>query len=148
MTDEKYKIMLAGYIDGELTPEESAEFERHLKDDPELQKELESFRKLKEVTGAMKYADVPEVIWENYWAGLYRRLERGFGWIFVSIAVIVISAFGCYHLFKDFFFNSTAPVLIRIAVAAGILGVIVLLVSIIRERVFAYTHDRYREVKR
>ncbi len=148
MTDKNYKIMLSGYIDGELSPEEITEFENYLKSDPELQKELETFRKLKEVTGAMKYADVPEVVWENYWAGLYRKLERGLGWVFLSIGVIIFAAFACYHLVQDFFLDSAQPIILKIALACGILGVIILLVSIIRERIFASTHDRYDEVKR
>jgi len=148
MTEKNYKIMLSGYIDGELSPEENTEFENYLKSDPELQKELETFRKLKEVTGAMKYADVPEVVWENYWASLYRKLERGLGWIFLSIGVIIFVAFACYHLVQDFFLDTGQPIILKIALACGILGVIILMVSIIRERVFASTHDRYDEVQR
>jgi len=148
MNDKNYKIMLSGYIDGELSPKEKSEFEEYLKSDPELQKELDTFRKLKEVTGAMKYADVPEVVWENYWASLYRKLERGLGWVFLSVAVIIFAAFGCYHLVEDFFFDPHAPLFLKIALGSGILGVIILLVSIIRERIFASTHDRYDEVQR
>ena len=148
MSEEKYKIMLSGYIDGELTPDEKQEFELYLKRDPELQKELSTFKKLQEVTGAMKYADVPEVIWENYWAVLYRKIERGLGWIFFSIGVIIILAFACYHIGADFFLNPEPPLLLKIGVGAGILGFIILLVSLIRERLFARSHDRYDEVTR
>jgi len=148
MNEKNYKILLSGYIDGELSPEEKREFEENLSRDPELQKELETFRNLKEVTGAMKYADVPEVIWENYWSNLYRKLERGLGWIFLSVSVIVLASFGCYHLVQDFFFDSGQSLFVKIALGSGLLGVIILLVSIVRERIFASTHDRYDEVQR
>ena len=148
MINEKYKIMLSGYIDGELTSNEKQEFESYLKRDPELQKELDTFRKLQEVTGAMKYADVPEIVWENYWASLYRKFERGFGWIFFSIGAIIILAFGCYHIGADFFLKPGPPILLKIGVGTGLLGLIVLLVSIVRERLFARSHDRYDEVTR
>lgn len=146
--EDKYRIMLSGYIDGELSPEEKAELEKHLESCQECKKELHAFRKLKEVTGAMKYADIPEYVWDNYWRGIYRRLELGVGWILLSIGAIIILGFGFYCLIKDFFMNPAEPLLIKIGVGAGGLGLIVLLVSITRERLFAYRRDRYKEVER
>ncbi len=148
MSDDKYKIMLSGYIDNELTPDEKREFEAYLEQDAELQKEYETFRKLKEVTGAMKYADIPEVVWENYWAGLYRKLERELGWIFLSVGAIILLAFGCYHLVQDFFFDPRQSLVLKIAIGSGLLGLVILLVSVIRERIFAAVRDRYDEVQR
>ena len=140
--------MLAGYVDGELTQDEMLLFESYLKDDPELRKELETFRKLKEITGAMKYADIPESVWDGYWASVYKRMERGFGWILMSISVVLFAAIGCYYLFLDFFLNPETSIIIKIAVGTGLLGLIVMLVSIVREHLFAYKRDRYHEVKR
>ncbi len=148
MTEEKYRIMLSGYIDNELSPDEKQDFEVHLEGCMECRHELESFRKLKEVTGAMKYADIPEQVWEGYWSSLYKRMERGISWIFISIAAIILLCFGCYHICADFLLDSEAPLLLRIGIGCGILGFIVLLVSIIRERMFARKRDRYDEVTR
>lgn len=146
--EEKFSIMLSGFTDGELTPEERTEFERHLKTCPECQKEVQVFQQLKEVTGAMKYADIPEHVWENYWRGTYCRLELGIGWILFSLGAIVVLAFGCYGLFKNFFLNSAEPLILRIGIGVLILGSIFLLVSITRERIFAYRRDRYKEIQR
>jgi len=148
MCEEKYKIRLSGYIDDELSTDERRDFEAHLTGCTECRKELDSFRKLKEVTGAMKYADIPEQVWEGYWADIYRRLERGLGWVFISIGVIVILSFGCFHLLNDFFLNPDEPVLLKIGIGFGIIGVIILFVSLIRERLFASKRDRYDEVER
>jgi hypothetical protein len=140
--------MLSGYIDGELNVEEKSELEKHLQSCEECRKELDIFRRLKEVTGAMKYADVPDYVWDNYWRGIYRRLELGIGWILLSIGVILLLGFGLYCLVKDFFLNPGEPLILKIAVAAGGLGLIVLLVSAGRERLFAYRRDRYREIEK
>ena len=146
--EEKFKIMLAGYIDGELEPNEKTELEQHLKGCDECRKELEVFHKLKEVTGAMKYADIPEHVWDNYWRGLYRRFELGVGWKMLSIGVMVVLGFGLFELIKGFFLNPAEPILLKIGVAALGIGFIVLLVSVLRERIFAHKRDRYGEVKR
>ncbi len=148
MSEEKYRIMLSGYIDNELSPEEKRDFEVHLEGCADCRKELESFQKLQEVTGAMKYADIPEQVWEGYWSSLYKRMERGVGWIFISIAAIMLLCFGCYHFCADFLLNPEEPLLLRIGIGSGFIGFIILLVSIIRERLFARKRDRYDEVTR
>jgi hypothetical protein len=125
-----------------------ADFESHLENDPDLKKELETFRKLREVTGAMKYADIPETVWENYWSNLYRKLERGFGWIFFSIGSIILLAVGGYYLIQDLFFDPSVPLIVKLGIGCGGLGLIILLVSVTRERIFSYKRDRYREVQR
>ncbi len=146
--EEKYKILLSGYIDGELNPDEEAELKEHLKGCSECRKELEAFEKLKEVTGAMKYADIPEHVWENYWRSMYRRFELGLGWIFLSIGVILILCTTAFYLIKDFFLNPAEPIILKIGIAAAIVGFIILLVSVLRERIFAFKRDRYSEIQR
>jgi len=146
--EDKYRIMLSGYIDNELTPEDKMELERHLSACQDCRRELEAFNKLKEVTGAMRYADIPEYVWENYWKGIYRRVELGLGWLLLSIGVIIILGFGLCALVQKFLLNPQEPFLLRIGVAAGGLGLIILLVSLIRERLFAYNRDRYKEIRR
>jgi len=146
--EEKYKVMLSGYIDGELSPEEQQELEQHLKTCPECREELRVFQQLKEVTGAMKYADIPEHVWDNYWRGIYRRMELSIGWILFSIGAVIVIACACYGLCKDFFLNPEEPIILRIGFGALILGAATLLVSVTRERIFAYRRDRYKEIKR
>jgi hypothetical protein len=148
MSENNINVLLSGYIDGELTSQERQDFENRLKSDPELQKELEKFNKLKEITGAMKYADIPDSVWEGYWASVYKRMERGIGWILMSLSAVLFLAVGCYYLFLGFFLNPEISIVLKIAVGAGLLGLIVMLVSLIREHLFAYNRDRYREVKR
>jgi predicted anti-sigma-YlaC factor YlaD len=146
--EDKYRIMLSGYIDGELSPDEKAALEKHLTSCEECAKELNAFRKLKEVTGAMRYADIPEHVWDNYWHSLYRRLELGIGWVLLSMGAVLLLGCGFYCLIKGFFMDPQVPILVRIGVGAGSLGVIILIISAVRERFFAYTRDRYREIKR
>lgn len=140
--------MLSGYIDGELTPDQKADLERELASNAELKKELEELKRLKNITGSLEYADIPEHVWEQYWGDLYRRIELGFGWILVSIGAIILSGCGLFYLIKDFFMDPQPPILLKVGVAAGGVGTIVLLVSIIRQRIFEYKNSRYKGVTR
>ena len=146
--NERLREMLAGYVDGELSDEQREAFERELAASAELRAELEGFRKLKEVTGMVKYADLPEEVWENYWQSLYRKTERGVGWILLSIGAIVLACFGLYHGFYNLYIDPNAPLWVKIGLTVLCVGAIILLVSYGRERLFAYNRERYREVNR
>lgn len=140
--------LLAGYIDGELSDEEKRAFEQALNEDPQLRAELEEFSKLKEVTSMVRYADLPEEVWESYWQNIYRKVERGIGWLFMSIGAVILLAFGAWQFFSELFADPQVPFLVKIGLSALALGAIILLVSFVRQRLFAYRRDRYHEVTR
>ena len=146
--NENIHEMLAGYVDGELSEVERHTFEEELNRNPRLQAELKEFTKLKEVTGLVKYADLPEEVWESYWQSLYRKTERGVGWVFYSIGAIVLVCYGLYELFSNLFVNPEVPILVKLGISALVVGSAILLVSLTRERIFAYRRDRYKEVNR
>lgn len=148
MNEDNYRIMLSGYIDDELDRDEKRELESHLKECDDCRIELEAFNKLKEVTGAMKYADVPEHVWEKYWQSIYRKFELGIGWVFLSIGIVIVLGFISFEMFERFFMNPDKSLLLKIGVGSLIAGFLVLLVSVLRERIFAFKRDRYSEVKR
>ena len=104
--------------------------------------------KLKELTGILTYADLPDEVWENYWQSLYKKLERGFGWILFSIGAIVLLFFGLFQFLSELYYSPTTPIIVKISVTALLLGAIILLVSFSRERLFAYKRDRYKEVNK
>lgn len=146
--DKRIKEMLAGYVDGELSEDERMAFELELQRDHELRSELEEFKRLKEVTGMMHYADLPDEVWESYWQSLYRKTERGIGWILLSVGAIFLLCFGLWQALTQFYLDPDVSLFVKMGVSAAGAGLIVLLVSLIRERLFAYHRDRYKEVKK
>jgi len=146
--EEKYRELLAGYVDGELTDPEKLDFERELSHSAELRAELHEFMQLKEVTNAMRYADIPDAVWESYWESLYRKTERGLGWILFSVGAILVIGFGLYHAFYELFTDPDAPLWLQIGLPMATLGAGILLVSYIRERLFARKRERYTEVEK
>lgn len=145
---DDWRVHISGYLDGELDPEEVAAFERELARDPDLRAELESLRAMKEVTGSMKLRDFPDRIWDSYWEGTYNRLERGIGWLLFSIGAMILLATGLYELVLALFKDPSMPFWLRIAIGSLCGGTAILLISVIRERLFMSNKDPYREVKR
>ena len=148
MNCEQIRELLAGYQDGELDNDQRQRVEKHLEGCAECREDLAQLEKVKEVTAKVKYNDLPLEVWEGYWQGIYRRIERGLGWVFTSIGAIIVICLGAYHLLIDFFLDPTVTLFPKLAVGALTLGGSILLVSVARERLFAYNRDRYKEVER
>lgn len=147
MNCEEIRILLSGMIDGELDFAEKKAVTDHLVTCYACREEFARLKKLKEVTDDMKYFDLPDRLWAGYWHGIYNRLERGIGWILLSIGAILILAFAAWNFLHGFLLDLTIPFYVKAGVSAIILGLIVLLVSILRERLFSKKHDRYDEVE-
>lgn len=149
MEHEYYKKLLMGLLDGELSSEEKRALELHLSKCPECSHELQEFRKMKEVMQTMKYKEPPDEVWERYWASIYNRLERGLGWILLSIGAIILLFWGGFKFVESLVKDPTIAIIAKVGILAVLAGVAILLVSVIRERVFTYKTDKYaREVKR
>ncbi|MFC2075832.1 anti-sigma factor family protein [candidate division KSB1 bacterium] len=147
-----WEAQISGYLDKELTEAEAREVETHLETCPACRRELEKQKQLLEVTDTMKFLKPPEEVWERYWDHIYNRLERQIGWIFLSIGAIVLAAWGLYALvttvLPDFWNDPSLHIAVKIGIIAAGLGVAVLFVSVLRERILTIKTDRYREVKR
>ena len=103
MNCEEIQKLMMGYLDGELSAEQKRLVEKHLAECRKCRGEFDSFTQLEEVTGRVKLADLKEDIWAGYWKGVYRRIERGAGWIFLSVGAIILAALGAFQFFKSLF---------------------------------------------
>lgn len=135
-------------IDGEITPEEARQLTQFLEANPSYRKELETMSELKTETGKMKERLVPELAWEDYWRQLYNRLERGTGWILISLGAIVVLSYGIYHAMTALWQDNTMPLILKYGILAQIIGGAILLVSVVREKLLLRKHDRYKEIER
>ena len=140
--------MVSGKIDGELSTVDERELDIHLDSCDVCRNEFDELLKLKEVTSKMRFSDLPDRFWAGYWNDVYNKIERGLGWIFLSIGAIILLLLGAWQVVDQFLLNDSISILVRFGFGIGIIGVIVLLVSLGRERLFARKHERYEEVER
>jgi anti-sigma factor RsiW len=143
-----WRPYVSAYLDEELEPEELRAFEEELAHDPELLEEVEVMRKMKSVMSGMRLKALPDSAWDGYREQTYNRLERRVGWILLSIGAMVLLGYGIYELILFLVSGTELAWWIRVAIGALCAGFAVLLVSVIRERLFVWRRDPYREVKR
>lgn len=146
--DERLQHLMMAKVDEELSGEERAELESALAQDPELRSELEAFERLKEVTDTMSPLKPPGETWDGYWEHVYRRLERGIAWVLVSLATITLGTWSLWHMVRGLVEDTSAPAFIRYSILALLLGLVILFVSVLRERLFMGKSDPYKDVVR
>lgn len=144
-----YQKLLMGLLDGGLSAEEKASLEMHLGECSECRRELEGFQKVKGVVQTMKYKEPPDEVWEKYWSRVYNRLERGLGWILSSVGAMILLFYGGFKAVEELIKDPTVAALLKVAILVLLAGLVILFVSIVRERIFTYRHDKYaKEVRR
>lgn len=146
--DERARRLMMSALDEEFTAEERRELEGLLRADPTLHAEWNRLLRLKEVTGSMALRKPPDEVWEHYWASVYSRLERGLGWILVSLGAIVLISYGVWKGVQELIADASMPWGIKAAILATTVGLVVLFVSVVREKLFVRHRDPYKEIER
>jgi hypothetical protein len=142
------KELINKYIDNKLSNKDKIQLQKIIREDEKLKNELKEFDEIKEVISMLKTQD-PDKDWEKYWSHLYNRLERGIGWIITSIGAILLLTFAGFQFVKELIRDPELALYAKIGILALVLGIVILFVSIIRERIFISKTDKYsKEVKR
>lgn len=146
--DERVRQLMMAELDREISGEGRRELESALEEDPDLRDELASYRRLKEVTDTMTPLKPPEETWDRYWEHVYRRLERGIGWVLVSLGTMLVGTWALWTAVSELIRDTTIPAYIRWSLLALIAGFVILFVSVARERLFMQKKDPYKDVIR
>lgn len=146
-SDDVHKLMMA-VLDGEAGDAGREKLERLLASDPALQAEYEELAGVKELTMNHPPKDPGDALWKDYWAGVYRRLERGLGWILLSAGAIPLLLYGGWEFASDWLTDESIPLWLRVAGGTMGAGMIILFVSVLRETLFFHKHERYKDIER
>lgn len=148
MEHQKIKELISSYYDGELNEVKRGTLEKHLEECPECRREFEEMGKLEDVMRRMELKKPPKEVWQLYWASVYNRLERRIGWILLSIGAMILIFFGGYKAVEGIIHDPTTSLLLKVGILVFMAGIVVLLVSILRERLFVRKRERYKEVEK
>lgn len=145
---EREAPLLSAYVDGELPAADRARVEAHLATDPEARAEVARLRRLKEVTDAMTLKEAPPEEWERFWSQTYNRVERGLAWFALTLGAVIVGGYALYRFVESLWVDAQLPWYMKLGIYAFCFGVLLLLVSVIRERIFVRKRDRYDDVVR
>ena len=141
---EKYKALLMGLMDNELTPEELHEINSHLEKCAACREEYEQLRQTANRIETVSLKEPQDEMLRKIWKSPYSRFIRFTGLFLALSGWLVLLFFGIIEMLRD----NSEPALPRIAVTAMIVGFVLLLAYVIWERISTYQSDPYKEVER
>lgn len=140
----KYKKLLMGLIDGELTSEETSEINKHLNRCSECRKEYEQLMNTGAKIKKVSFEEPQDRVLKNLWKSPFSRFAKASSLFMILIGWLALLIYGLIEAFRQ----TDEPVFPKIAAAAVFIGFIVLLITVIRERIRTYKSDPYKEVER
>ncbi len=147
-TSQEYEAMrslISGYLDGELDAEDRERVEQYAQANAEYRREIEEMRETVAAADALEPEPVPDEVWDTFLDGVYNRVERRVGWILTATGAAAVLIVALYFLVV----LPWAPTAVKVAVELLLVGLAVLFVSVLRQRLFMMKSDRYsRDVKR
>lgn len=132
---------LMRYLDGEASPEERSRVEERLGASTELQRELAIFRAMKADFRELSFQPFPPD--GSIWGAVNRRLARPLGWTLLIVGIAVWSLYGSY-----LYLVSSTELWEKLATAAIVIGIVLLLAGVIWEQYRAWLTDPYKDVQR
>ncbi len=148
MTCQDHKDLMMAYLDDELDEPQRKAFEEHLASCPVCAQEMKEFARLKQVTDSVTLVEPEDRLWEQYWGGVYNRIERNIGWTLFSVAGILLAIYAGFKAIEDLVRDPAVGLLLKIGLLVLIAGLAILFVSILRERIYFWSKDRYKDVRR
>lgn len=139
--------LLSGYADGELEAADRVLVEAWLGTDELAREELARLVRLKAFTDHLALREAPPEAWEDFFDHTSRRQERNLAWLLLTTAVALLGGFLALKL-GAVLLSAAMPLVFRLGLFLGCAGLLVLLVSILRERSYARNRDRYDDVIR
>lgn len=141
---ERYRALLSGYLDQELTAEETIELNEHLIRCAGCRDDYESLRQTERRLKAISYVEVTDVAARELWRLPYSRLARNAALFLVlgGYASLVL-----YGLIRSLLSDEGDP-FARVAGMAIVVGFLILLGLLLIERLRTFRVDPYREIER
>ena len=143
MACERFQAEGMRLLDEELSVEERRQYEEHVKGCDDCRRELKEIGRIVELTNDLKLRAPDEEFWARYWDSLFHRLERGTGFVLMIAGILVVLAYAVYEAVTSPEFLTVKG----ISVAVILLGLVVVFLSVVRERYHESKSDPYKGVK-
>jgi anti-sigma factor RsiW len=145
---ERDAPLLSAYVDGELDADAAARVESYLAASEAGRREVQRLRELSALTDRLQLRPAPPEAWEAFWERHYNRAERSVGWILLGLGGVLVAAWALYRTALALLGTPDLPLWVKGGIVALAAGVIVLLVSVVRERIYVRRRTRYKDVIR
>lgn len=143
MNDDHVGEMLSGYIDGELTQQDRQRVRLHCEGCEFCRQQLEDLRTMRGRVGAAHLSTINDDTWRKTMNDTTVRATRGIGWLLFVGGILLAAGFAVYEIVADSSLSAFEKTII-----GGIYGGLLLLfVSVLRQRLIERKSDKYKDVE-
>ncbi len=135
--------LLSGYLDAALTQSERQRVALHLESCAACRDELAELAVVRAAARGTAFALPADGEWGELPRSSGSRLLRLGGWTMVGLWMAIVASCGAVELA-----HASVPTWERVAVAGGVAGFVLLLLSVLLDRLHDLRHDRYRRVQK
>jgi anti-sigma factor (TIGR02949 family) len=135
--------MLSGYLDGELTQGDRQRVELHLESCADCRKSYEDMAALRQAVGRLSFGEMSPQQWRKMMNDVTVRSSRGLGWLLYVAGLVILVGFGAYEFVND----DTVPAIVKTGMVGVVIGLVLLFISVARQRLITRKTDRYKDVE-
>lgn len=141
---EEIRRMLSAWLDGELTQVEEQRVRVHLEDCAECRRACEDMARLQEMTRSLRFAGPGEDRMKEIEKSLMVQAPRRLGWLFLVGGLAAWLVYAAVMAARHW----RPPTVEELIAGAVVIGFVMLLVSVLVERLRQLRHDRYRRIQK
>jgi anti-sigma factor RsiW len=141
---EPFKGLLVGLLDGELTPDEARQINEHLTRCAACRTEYEQLRETEGKLAAISFREPDDVVLAQVWKNPFSRLARNTSLVMIIGGYAVLIGYGLFEVLS----SGKEELPAKVGLAAIVMGFLILLVQLIRERCRTWKTDPYKEIER
>jgi hypothetical protein len=136
--------LLSGYIDSELTQQDRQRVRLHCEQCRECAEQLEELQALRGKVAQSTLSDVGKEVWRETTNDVTAKASRSIGWLLFIGGLLIAAGVALFEFVKQM--DSMSPR--AILIVGGIYGGLLLLfISVLRQRLVERKTDRYKDVE-
>jgi len=142
--DEHVDELLSGFIDGELTQQDRQRVRLHCEICKVCNSNLEQLRSLRQAIGQAQLSDLDQDIWRETMEDTTVKATLGLGWLLLIGGLLIGVGLGVYEIVT----SPSSMTLVEKLIVGGIYGgMLLIFISVLRQRLIARKTDRYKDVE-
>lgn len=142
--DDHVGELLSGFIDGELTQQDRQRVQLHIDGCKKCSADVDELRLLRQTVGKARLSRLDDDVWREAMDDTMVKASRGIGWLLVVGAVLLGAGLGVYELVSS---PSSMSLLEKMIVGGVYGGMLLIFISVLRQRLIERKTDRYKDVE-
>jgi len=143
MNCKQAEVLITGYLDQELTQQESQDIRVHMDTCESCKKLYADMKVIQEQMGELSYPKADDEVLAEIEQDLTAKATSGAGWVLLILGFIILCGIGFYTFFTAPDMSTAEKFFHGLFLSGGIL----LFISVLRQRLLTYKNDKYRKVK-